>query len=334
MSKFQQALFQLLRERIPQGISMVEEIAELLSVSTDSAYRRIRGETSLSLDEVQKLCQRYGISIDSLFGSASNSVTFSYRSIRPEEFDFKSYLTKILEDLRRINSFENKKITYLAKDVPLFYHFHYKELASFKIFFWLKTFMLFPEYSDRKFDGGEIDDDTLKLGNEVLETYVRIPSVEIWNDETINSALKQIEFYFESGLYQDPAMAFLLCDQLLDEINHVKAQAEKGGKILQGKEVAGTENNYQLYYNELTLVDNTVFLELNESKAVYLTHNLLNNLITTNENFCSETSNIIRNMMNKANLISSSSEKERNKFFLRMQEKIEGLKKRLESHSH
>lgn len=65
-------------------------------------------------------------------------------------------------------------------------------------------------------------------------------------------------------------------------------------------------------------------------KEVYITHNLLNNLVTSNEAFCEETLQVTKNMMNKVNLISSTSEKARNQFFLKLEEKINSLYKKIE----
>ncbi len=53
-----------IRNRLPESTSFADELAELLNVSRDSAYRRIRGETVLSLDEVKKLYDQYGVSLD------------------------------------------------------------------------------------------------------------------------------------------------------------------------------------------------------------------------------------------------------------------------------
>ena len=39
------------RSRMPQRIQWAEELAELLNIGIDSAYRRIRGETALTFNE-------------------------------------------------------------------------------------------------------------------------------------------------------------------------------------------------------------------------------------------------------------------------------------------
>ena len=42
------------KDLIPSGTSIVFELSELLDISTDSMYRRLRGETSLTFDEIVK----------------------------------------------------------------------------------------------------------------------------------------------------------------------------------------------------------------------------------------------------------------------------------------
>ena len=66
-------LIRLIRDQLPAHVSLVDEIADLLEISTDSAYRRIRGEKPLSLHELQKLAGTYQISLDDLLGNPSNS---------------------------------------------------------------------------------------------------------------------------------------------------------------------------------------------------------------------------------------------------------------------
>ena len=40
----QLVLFQKIRDQLSDHVSMVDEIADILGISNDSAYRRIRGE--------------------------------------------------------------------------------------------------------------------------------------------------------------------------------------------------------------------------------------------------------------------------------------------------
>lgn len=45
---------------------MVDVVAELLNMSLDAVYRRIRGEVELSVTELSILCSRFNVSFDEL----------------------------------------------------------------------------------------------------------------------------------------------------------------------------------------------------------------------------------------------------------------------------
>lgn len=60
----QSIFFSQIRALLPAQTKLVDEVAELLSVSYDSAYRRIRGETPLGFAELGKLSRHYNISVD------------------------------------------------------------------------------------------------------------------------------------------------------------------------------------------------------------------------------------------------------------------------------
>ena len=54
----QSVFFQHIKALLPPHLSVVDEIAEVLNISNDSAYRRIRGEKPIALEEIKKLGQK------------------------------------------------------------------------------------------------------------------------------------------------------------------------------------------------------------------------------------------------------------------------------------
>ena len=74
----------------------------MLKISNDSAYRRIRGETALDFDEIGTLAAQYGISLDGLVKSESDTVAFRYRPLDEKSFSFESYMETTLADLKQI----------------------------------------------------------------------------------------------------------------------------------------------------------------------------------------------------------------------------------------
>src|ERR1041384_1316858 len=98
----QQELFDHIRSMLPANLSLVEEISRLLRISHDSAYRRIRGEKSISFAELQTLSTHYRISLDSILKIDSRSSVFYGDWLRAKGFNFRNYLTGLLEHTERI----------------------------------------------------------------------------------------------------------------------------------------------------------------------------------------------------------------------------------------
>ena len=72
----QQVFFNHIKGLLPPHISFVDEIAEVLDISNDSAYRRIRGEKPIVLEEIKKLCVKFKISLDQLLHLNTDSFLF------------------------------------------------------------------------------------------------------------------------------------------------------------------------------------------------------------------------------------------------------------------
>ncbi len=100
----QQIFFQHVKSNLAAHLSLVDEVADLLNISNDSAYRRIRGEKPLSFEELKKLCAHYKISLDQLFHLNNNSFLFSGPLINKDNFGIEMYLEHLLNQLNYFNS--------------------------------------------------------------------------------------------------------------------------------------------------------------------------------------------------------------------------------------
>src|SRR4030095_32947 len=92
MSQLQINLFQHIKSVLPLNLSLADEVADVLDVSIDSAYRRIRGEKQLIFEEIQKLSNHFKISIDKILNLKSDSILFSGSYLEHKDFDFFKYL--------------------------------------------------------------------------------------------------------------------------------------------------------------------------------------------------------------------------------------------------
>ena len=131
----QEFLFQRIKELLPPHASLVDSVANILHVSSDSAYRRIRGETPLVLDEARVLCHHFKISLDQMLNVKSGATLFQNIRINTKNYSYEKYLTDIIKQVQYAGSFIHKEIIYLNKDMPMFHNFYYKPLDRIPLFF-------------------------------------------------------------------------------------------------------------------------------------------------------------------------------------------------------
>lgn len=325
--KMSQVLFiERIKQSLPANISLVDDIADLLGVSNDSVYRRMRGETALTIEEIALLCKNYRISFDSFIQEQDASyVNFRYNPMEQGNNDFKSYFSGMLSDINKVAQFENKRIIFAAEDVPVFQHFAFPELTSFKMFYWNKSIICADGFENKKFTLDAIDEELIEIAQSIFDKYATIPSVEIWSDDTANSTLKQIEFYWESGVFDSKETALLICDLFGKVISRIKSQAELCAKTGRDGEISSSENSYLLYQSDVMIGNNCILVEAGSIKSTYLSYHTFNTIQTTNQKFCEETDEWLQNLMKKSNLISGVAEKNRYRYFKKIEDLLAKL---------
>jgi hypothetical protein len=307
----QSIFLEQIKSKLKPNTSFADELAELLSISRDSAYRRIRGETILSLDESKLLCLRYGVSLDNLISGSGSMVSFHYRVVDGINFTFENWLKSILTNLETF-----------AKDIPVFYYFNSPLLGPFKMFFWMSSVLKDESFRSVKFSPELVPAGLITVGNKIYRLYSETPRIEIWSEETLSVTLRQIEFYHECGFFAEPAYAVRLCDEYLSLVREIRSWATVGYK---GK----PEFKFNLYKNDLLIGDNTIFFRMGDKRVTFIPFNTMNILTTADDSFCKKTEDYLINLTSKSILISTSGEKDRNKFFNLMEDKILQVRNRL-----
>jgi hypothetical protein len=322
----QLSFLESIKDKLPASRSLADELAEILHISRDSAYRRIRGETVLSLDEVKILSNRFNVSVDELLSPASEMVAFQCHAIDHVNFTFEGWLKSILGNLEMLNRHAQKELICSAKEIPVFYYFHFPQLAAFKIFFWMKTMLKFPQFQLQKFSPEIIPGELLAQGRKIWGVYASLSSTEIWNQDAFYMTLRQIEFYRRRHFFSKPDQILLLYDQFAELLSYVRSSAASG------KRGDGT-GHFKLYRSDALMADNTVLFKMGDKRTTFISHNNLNIQSTTHKRFCRQTEDFLGDLQDNAVLMSDSGERERNKFFDHIQEVIEREKEAVEMNS-
>ncbi len=327
--EFQAKFVAQLKATIPVNLSLAEELADLLNVSTDSIYRRLRCQSAFSFDEVAVITKKFGISLDGLIRIDSLNVSFNFNPMYEEKSNFGKYLKWFSSYLTELSEISGTQIIYAAEDVPLFRHFNYANLSAFKSFYWSKAVLNSAFFEGKKFNISLVPQEIIDINKQTYLSYTKINSIEIWTEETLVSTLKQVEFFWDSDLFESQDQVLVIINEIRQMMFELRTDCENSFK---GGSKGGGE--FMLYNSEVMIGNNSVLIHPGESKLmtrVFLGYNTFNSLSTYNDAFSKETGLWMDNLMKKSLLLSGTGEKQRARFFKKMDNHIDALEKHVQS---
>lgn len=327
-NELQQQLFTYLKEQLPPHISLVDELCDLLNLSPDSVYRRIRGEKPITLIELKRICSNYHLSIDQLLQLENNTVLFDAPGMNGTPAPFVEYMKGMLRQFKYFNSFKTRELFYLCKDSTIWNFYLFPEMAAFKTFFWSKTINNQPDLNTKRFSFEEFPyTDCYEIGQQVLKEYNTIPCVELWNLESMHSTINQVAYYRDAGHFATPADFERVLDSFQRMIDHLQLQAEKGVKFMPGATDVTYRAPIQFYVNELILGNNTMVMKLDNVPLTMVTYSVLHYLFTKDPRFFDRVMASFDTLLSRSTLISKTGEKDRNRFFNVLRDKVHALRK-------
>jgi len=329
VSKIQQELFNLIKSNAAPDLSIIEEISRVLNISTDRVYRRVRGEKEISVDELQALCTHYNISVDRLLNLQPDGFLFQGKFLDESTFSFDKYVDSMVQNLTYFNKFQQKEFHAVLKDIHFFYHFQFREIVAFKDFVYQRNVLQLPEFRNKKFSFSSHPDERFVKQQKVLELYNQMKNVEIWSLETINSMIRQIEYFKDGLIFESVEDAYRLYDAVENLLNHLEEQAALGYKFQYGDPARKPLGEYSLYVNEMQIGNNEYVIVLDGKKIGFIVHSAINYMTTRDVAFTENMYKSMQNFIKRSTLISGVSEKERSRFFRILRDKISRKKQAL-----
>jgi hypothetical protein len=315
-----------LKEKSTSTTSFVDEIATVLDIGYDAAYRRVNMKTNLTLEEGVKLAKHYKISLNKLYEVGSQSTILVEKSpIITDESELENYFKNTIEHLKPLTTLKSASILYSAKDIPIFYTLKDSLITRYKIYVWLKLTNKEMTKNKISFDDftKTIPKSLLDKAFELGETYNYINITEFWNDNTINGTLEQINYFYESQLLSQKS-ALVICNDLEEIVNHVEKQTIE-------QSILNSKNNasYNLYKSDLLTMSNIVMVKTTNKKAFFVPYTVLEYFKIEHQDTCQVMDDFFNKQMTNSKLLVHSGEKDRTLFFNKMHQKIQNLKKRI-----
>jgi len=303
----QEKLLKAIRHRLDATTSVIDEVATVLSISYDAAHRRVSQKSKFSIEEAIALCRHYGLSMDGLFAGDKKVVVEKTAEIRTMA-DMAGYFKHSAENISSFLQYPDAKMYYSAKDIPLFYTIGGTLLSKFKLYVWLN--LLAGTQNQEAFEQFTIDASLLQYSARLKAVYDNVEVHEIWNDTTINSTLQQVYYFFQSGLLSLPN-ALLLCADLKAILQNAEDRCCNG------------QGNFNLYYNELLILNNNVLLSAPQKQSLFVPYTMLGYFITDDLDTCTNAQSFFKQQLKNSKSLNLSGTRDRKVFFNRAHQKVD-----------
>jgi len=257
--KLQHALFEKILFTFKKKSEAITALSILLNVQSNAVYKRIRGDTPLTPDELTLLVQHFNISIDALLNKETDIVLFSYPSLVNKPKNFADYLNNLsvqIAELPKVNGY----IKYASAEIPIYHYCFFPEIIAFKLFTWGKTTWNFDYLQGKPFSLDLMSPTDYEAAATFLHHYLKVPSIELWSANALDNTLSQLIHCIQSGNMKHPSDGIIICDKLILLVEHLKKMAEVGKKF--PIEAIGIKDRakFTLFHNETIYTGNSILV--------------------------------------------------------------------------
>lgn len=316
----QEQFIKYLKAKAQDNTSFVEEIASVLDIGYDAAYRRINLKTNLSLEESVTLARYYKISLNKLFEVGNQNTIVAELPPQPkDEIGLEMFFKASLNNILPLTQLKSAEMIYSAKDIPLFHTLNDSYLSRYKMYVWLKDVNLEMVESKITFDEWikTIPDSLLQSAYDLANVYKYINITSIWNETTLTGSLQQVIYYFEAGMVSKE-LALKVCEDIDNVVNKVEQQT-----IKQSLSGAKSEKHYHLYRCELHTLQNTIMVTTKYQKVFFAPFTVLTYMKVEHPATCELMYDFLQKMMHNSKLLATAGERDRTLFFNKIHHKID-----------
>lgn len=315
---FQKHFFQKLEQSSIGQPPLSQVIARLLNVNRNTAYRKIRGEVGLSLEEFAKLSAHFQVDLNELvYNVSQDNVLFSSPEKISSFSDLENYFKRTIESLNVLTKDTKSELYYSSRDLSLFFYFRYKHLAAFKLGLWLREQQ--SDVFDQNFP--ELPENLLALSKELGELYLKLPTIELWTRRTLANTLEQINYYVSAGFINEKRGFDVLDDleQVIRDRHERAFKRYKSPDLIKG----------DLYWCDFIMLPNAALAVSGSGNKAFVAVSGIRFMECIDQSFCRDLHHSFQKHIEMGKLISGASEKDRNTFFNILYQEIEKCRSQL-----
>jgi len=328
--QLQQLFFQQIRKKAKSEKALVKELMEILGLGKSAIYRRLSGESMLSMGETFKLADHYDCSLDQFIGKDKTRISFDFPVLRNRITDVKTFMASIESDMARVTQLAQVSVDFISREIPLFHYFNFPELTAFKAYIWSRTIWRLPDYQERQFSLKQIKG-IKRYQEKILKHYNKVPGSEIWSTDCLSITLTQIEYYLAQDMFREPEEALLLCTQLKSLFHHLYEMTTHGKKFSLGSSPKKDAPDFTLYHNQLAHSNSFILVNSPDVNMSFVTIDNLHTIKSSEPEFYQFMKDWKMGLVEKSIPVNSTATA-RNKFFNNIDRQLNRFEKRIKKY--
>ncbi len=220
-----------IKQSLSENDTISNVLMDLLSLSKESVYRRLRNEIPFTLDELVKITNRFGISIDDIIDSGSITTKWATLNVdkfyQPENY-MKQYQSRLSEHLKlflEMQSAKKASIRCAYNIVPYIFLLSYRKLTLFWHYRW--NFLMKGANPNFLFSNMIVPDEIIELEEQTIKEVRKIPTTFIFDKNVIANIVNDIHYFIAQQLISQSEQQQLK-QELLDLIAEIELVTETG----------------------------------------------------------------------------------------------------------
>lgn len=323
----QQSFFVELSAKFKTKGEMIQTIGQILHVGRDAVYRRLRGETLLSADELISLARKFSISLDPQTKEELPQMHYPDGAVVIESEV--QYFRDVLQRSKMMATLPGVEIDYATPELPLFYELYTPTLLAYKTYVYGMTTWNFDKWKGVAFQPELVDPEIEEIADELLEILYKFPARELWSVGILDVTLREIEHGVEVGYLNDEEVIKSMFEELELTIQHMEAMTRAGKRFPPNGTYTNESPDFRVYHNEMTNTNNVIIVKSKVQSIVYTTFVNPNYLFSMDERVLNQMQTWFDNLIESSNVLSASSSKHTITYFNRLRKKVADTKLRI-----
>lgn len=311
-----------IRQHIPKGTTVAHVLMDLLALGKESAYRRLRGEIPFTVNEMVKISNRFGISIDDVIADSgvvsTKWVTMNMAKFYQPEIYIRQHAENLISfsnAFKVMQSNPNASLRCACNAVPHTFLAEYRNLYQLWHYKW--NYLMKGSRPDFVFSDMVIPDELIELEKITMTESRKIPRTTcILGKDIFKDMVDDICFFSSQKLISEDELQKLR-SELLDLILETETMTETGC-YQSGAEI-------MIYLSRLVIDSCYFHFEYDEESYCLQRTFHIDKLGFTNNKFCRKQKDWIDLLKRTSLLLTQNCDRQRFDFFKNQRDLVRAM---------